>query len=592
MNLRRPIIAALLACALLAIYVVDKRVQEKAFIIKAAEDRVLIFDPAQVTHIKIHGPGGDYALEREGAKWFLREPSNFRADKSQVDALIGNVIGARKSPPFVPSDLATYGLDPADTKFEITVAGKNGAEVHTIEFGKARSDGGRVYARTNGGKEIFTVGDWVPRQGDRTLNDWRNHTLSDGLPPGATSFEIASARGDVSLIKKDNRWRFRTNSLEGPADNIMVENALLSLERGRMTEVIDKPTSTPMQLGFERPIVTVSSGSEKILTVGRMLPGSGNFSVSIGDGAVGIATPEVLREFLRAPLEWSSKRFVWGEHGDVTGVTIRSGSAELVLKTENGKWLFADTVEVPVNQDRARLLWKDITELAAVRLIEGPRAPDAPTDPRFKHIQLAVRVQFADGAEQGFDFGVTDVREGITYVRRSHDDTIWGVDFTASKKFFKFRADLEERRLIPALAAKTKRIELRTDNKQSISFDMVGNNWRIKMPNGKSVMAPLGDVESFLTGIEDLEWSSAVLNEMNKAPFFSFSFYAEGEAEPFHKIEMLDTITGPEGNVTDFYVKTASGIFLVNYSEYQQFDQPLLRLLRFALNETDQKAPK
>lgn len=592
MSLRRPIVAAILACILLAVYWTDKRASERAFIVKAAEDRVLIFDKEQVTSIRIHGPSGDYLLEKENAKWFLREPSKFRADTGQVDALIGNVVGARKSPPFVPSDLATYGLDPADTKFELTVAGKNGPEKYTLEFGKARSDGGRVYARANGEKEIFTVGDWVPRQGDRTLDDWRNRTLSDGLPAGATSFEIASARGNVSLTKKDNRWRFRSGELEGPADNVMVENALLSLERGRMTEVIDKPTSSSMQLGLDKPIITVTSNNETLLTIGRKLPGSGSFSVPVGDGAVGIATPEVLREFLRAPLEWSSKRFVWGEHGEVEGVHIRSGSAELDLKTEKGKWFFRDSVDVPVNQGRANQLWKDITELAATRLIEGPRAPDAPVDPHFKYKQLELRVKFSDGSEQGFNFGETDVREGITYVRRVQDNTTWGVDFAVANRFFKFRADLEERRLIPEMAGRTKRIELRTDGNQSIKFEAVGNNWRITTPAGKVAMAPLGEVEELLAGLEDLEWSSAVLNEINKAPMIAFTFYGEGETEPFHKIELVDQVVGKDGNITDFYVRTKTGIYLVSYTEYQQFDRPLLKLLQFAAAATDQSVPK
>jgi len=592
MSMRRPIFAAILACILLAVYWTDKRASERAFIVKAAEDRVLIFDKEQVTSIRIHGPAGDFLLEKEGAKWFLREPSQFRADNSQVDALIGNVIGARKSPPFLPDDLATYGLDPADTRFEITVQGKNGPEEHTIEFGKSRSDGGRVYARVNGGEEIFTVGDWVPRQGDRTLDDWRNRTLSDGLPPNATSFEIASVRGDVVLTKKENRWRYRTGNLEGPADNVMVENALQSLARGRMTEVIDKPTSTSMELGLDRPIITVTSNNERLLTIGRKLPGSGSFSIPVGDGAVGIATPEVLREFLRAPLEWSTKRFVWGEHGDVEGVRIRSGSAELDLKAENGNWFFRDTPDVRVNQTRANQLWKDITSLAATRLIEGPRAPDAPVDPKFKHKQLELRVKFADGAEQGFDLGVTDVREGITYVRRIQDDSTWGVDFTASDRFYKFRAEMEERRLIPEMAARTKRIELRTDGNQSIKFEAVGTNWRITTPAGKVAMAPLGEVEDLLAGLEDLEWSSAVLGDMQKAPMISFSFYGEGDTAPFHKIELVDQVVGKDGNITEFYVRTNSGLYLVSYSEYQQFDQPLLKLLRFAAAATAQEIPK
>jgi len=373
---------------------------------------------------------------------------------------------------------------------------------------------------------------------------------------------------------------------------VMVENALLSLERGRMTEVIDKPTSSSMQLGLDNPIITVTSNNETLLTIGRKLPGSGSFSVPVGDGAVGIATPEVLREFLRAPLEWSSKRFVWGEHGEVEGVHIRSGSAELDLKTEKGKWFFRDTVDVPVNQGRANQLWKDITELAATRLIEGPRAPDAPVDPRFKYNQLELRVKFSDGSEEGFTFGETDVREGITYVRRVQDNTTWGVDFAVSQRFFKFRADMEERRLIPEMAARTKRIELRTDGTRSIKFEMVGNNWRITTPNGKSTMAPLGGVEDLLANIEDLEWSSAVLGEVSKPAALTFLFFGENDKTPFHRIEILDEVVGPQGNVTDIYVRTETGTFLVEKSEYEQFSKPLKSLLLFAGNETGDGVPK
>src|SRR5690606_38157462 len=98
--------------------------------------------------------------------------------------------------------------------------------------------------------------------------------------------------------------------------------------------------------------------------------------------------------------------------------------------------------------------------LSAIQFSEGPRvSADRLRQLGFQHKQLELRVRFADGSEQGFDFGPTNTGEGVTLVRRLQDDTVWGVNFTASSRFFKFRNELTERRLIPELMARAVRFE-------------------------------------------------------------------------------------------------------------------------------------
>lgn len=599
MTLRRPLLAAILAILLLAFYAWDKSAAERRTILAAADDRLFVFDPSQVASIRVKGPGGEFSLERTGDHWEITEPRRLRADTAQVDALLGNIGGARKTKPFTAANLADYGLDPPHASVELNLAAGGESRTWRLDLGAQRGEAGRVFARVEGSSEVFSVGDWVSRQAERRIEEWRDRRLSPGIPADAATFTIDNPRGQVEFTRDAGNWRMRAGTVVAPADSVMLAAALDVLARARVALVLDNPTSSTTELGFDEPLCTVRAGEREVLVVGRKLPGKGDFSIKLENGSVGIATTSAIRDFLRAPLEWSTKRFVWHQGSVAEEIDINSwGSAHVRLVWHENAWHFGgereeEILDLPVNQPRADALWKDITSLAALTLLGGPDT----TEDRLRQLGLAprpalqLRVRFEDGTEQGFDIGSTDTKEGTTHLRRCQDGTIWGIDFAQTNRFYKFQGDLEDRTILDQIAKRTARFTIKSGEK-FFDFTRRDANWRVAMHDGRTAAVSGPAADAFFAGIEDLEWESKMLNPIDKPPAASVLFYDGKSAEPFHRLDVVDGIPGQEGSPKAVIVNIDGETYVVTLEEYEGFDRPLKRLIVELAQSLDQGSTK
>ncbi len=599
MTLLRPVIAAVLAALLLAAYAWDKSASERRVVAAAADDRLFVFDPGQVRAISVHGPGGAFRFERTDAGWDIVEPRRLRADPAQIDALLGNIGGARRTKPFRVANPSDYGLDPPRASVELTLAAGGESRPWQLDLGSPRGEAGRVFARVHGTEEVFSVGDWVSRQAERRIEEWRDRRLSPGLAPEDAALTIESPRGRVDFTRDAGRWAMRAGTVSAPADNVMLGQAIDTLNRARVALVLDDPTSTTAELGLDRPLCSVRAGDREILALGRKLPGKGDFPVRLDHGAVGIAPLSTVKEFLRAPLEWSTKRFVWHEGSVAKEIEIASGgSAHVRLVWDDNAWHFGgdggeDILDVPVNQSRANLLWQDITSLAALALLEGPDAPE----PRLRQFgllprpALTLRVRFADGTEQGFDVGSTDTADGRTHVRRAQDGTIWAIDFAQTNRFYKFRGDLEDRTLLRDIAKRTQRFTIKSGDK-FFDFTRRDANWRVVMHDGRTAAVSGPTADAFFAGVEDLEWIETMLHPIDRPPAASMLFYDGKSVEPFHRLDVIDGIAGPEGSPTAIIVSIDGETYTVTKEEYDGFDRPLKKLIVELAQTLDQAPPK
>lgn len=599
MTLLRPVLAAIAAVLLLAFYAWDKQAAERRIIVAAADDRLFVFDPTQVASIHVRGPGGEFSLERSADGWDITEPRRLRADTAQVDALLGNIGGARRTKPFEAANLADYGLEPARASVELVLSAGSETRRWRLDLGGQRGEAGRVFARVDGTNEVFSVGDWVARQTERRIEEWRDRRLSPGIPVDAPRFTIENPRGRVEFTRDAGKWRMLTGSVEAPADSVMLDSALETLARGRVAVVIDEPTSSTTELGFDKPICTVRAGDRDVLVVGRKLPGKGDFSIRLENGSVGIATLSAVRDFMRGPLDWSSKRFVWHEGSVADEVEIDSGgSAQVRLVWHEGAWHFGgpnadEILDVPVNQGRAATLWRDITSLAALTLVDGPEA----SPERLRQLGLAprpalrLRVRFEDGTEQGFDIGSTDTKEGRTHVRRAQDGTIWGIDFVQVNRFYKFSGDLEDRVVLKDVAKRTQRFTIKSGDK-FFEFTRRDSNWRVAMHDGRTAAVSGPTVDAFFAGVEDLEWESALDKPSDKPPAATMLFHDGKAAEPFHRLDVIDGIPGAEGSPVAVILTIDGEGFTVTREEYDGFDRPLKKLIVELAQSIDQAPTK
>lgn len=544
MSLKRPILALLAFVCLLAVYLWDVDHVERSRLQAVQKQQVFFHDPATVLELEFRNETGTVRLERPDGKspWRVVQPSPMGANNVIVDAWLENLRGARRQAEFVPDATTQHGLDSPRAAVTLGQRGEGSSFVYTtLEFGAQPAAFGPVYARIKGEKTVFTVSEWFFKQARKSLADLRDKRIVAQDQMAFRKLEVRSTRGNPTIERANttsNEWFTSSEGRPVPADRVIVDRVMGVLSEGQFLEVLDAPTSTTVQLGLEPPTLTVLADEKPILEVGMRIPGREQFVVRNGAGLVGIAGRSTVGEFFRPATEWTSKRLVWMPVDSISQVEVTSGNAYAQLLRDKSRWIFPDMPEVPVREDRVRSFLEALSSTSAARFIRANVAEDELRDFGIVPESFDLRVTDADGTVQGLRFGRTDTTEGLSFVWRRQDRSLWKIDFTAQGRLFKFRRDFEERRLIPELAARVGRIVVDIGPNQMV-LEKKGAAWQGLIPNESPTIIPPAKISEFLEAFEELEATSEMALMGAKAPAASFQLFEPGSTEPFAKMDLM-----------------------------------------------------
>ncbi|MCB2155619.1 DUF4340 domain-containing protein [bacterium] len=576
MNLRKPIIAAIVAALLLGAFLADRNRTRTENLQQAQAMRIMEFDFMDATMVLLENESGTYRLEkRDGDEWWVTTPVEMRADVGQVKALVDNIRGAKKSLPFRPDDLETYGLDdpmPIVT-VQASVAGKD--EKVRLLFGREASQLGRVYAMVDGTDDVFTVGDWVRNQAQKDLQLLRDKMLLRFDPVDVQTIAIGGQRQQFEL-KRDTKGEFPwlLDDDRTPADGEMVDRMLASLSQARAVAMMDDPATSTAALGFTSPTLTVeialADGKKQRLEVGNKLAGEGDFFARSNlNDTIGVLRSTTFSDFLRPRMEWSTKRFLWLTPEQIQRLETRSGRAEMAMaRNEEGNWEFEEFPDLEMNPEKLSSFLQAATSFAADRPIGGAALRryglDSPS--------LELIAWGADGKAQGLRVGTVDTAEGIAYAERLQDHTIWGIDFQRVNELYKFRRDLEERRIQTGFGDRTEHVRLLT-GQNTVEITKQSGVWKLSFPGQATRVVSDDKVDTFIARAEALEWNSELVSGDAGASNLKLEFL-DADDEVIYQFELLADANG------DPLVRTGGRTYYVEPKQLSLLDQSMVDLLR------------
>ena len=576
MNVRKPIIAAIVAALLLAAFLLDRNFVRRENIETAKSLRIMDFDFMDATMVVLQNESGEYRLEkRNGDEWWLTKPAEMRAEASQVQALVDNVRGAKKSLPFKAEDLSEYGLDdplPVVT-IEAHVAGK--PEKVTLLFGAEASQLGRVYAMVRGTEEVFTLGDWVRNHAQKDMQILRDKSLLEFDPIDVQTVSIRGAQPAFTLRRDaagDFPWLLADKGT--PANSEMVDRALRTIGSARAVKMLDNPTSPALDMGFVPPMLTIdfttATTGPITLEIGKKVPGEELFFArSNVNETPGILRAATIADFLRPRIEWSTRKLVWMKARDMQRLETRSGQAEMSLsRGEDGEWHFEEFPDIAINPEKLRSFLDAVTSFSADRPIAG----EAQRAHGFDSPSLELVAWNAAGQSQGMRVGAVDTSEGIAYARRVQDDTIWGVDFQRVNVLYRFRRDLEERRIQTGFADATRKVEILTSG-NTVTIERKKDVWQLTFP-GEAVRVVENDkVAVFLDRAQSLEWENELVS--GAAPEADLKVrFIDGEGEELYAFELLVNADG------DRLVRAGGRTYFVEPRQVSQLDKAMVALMQ------------
>jgi len=539
---RKPVIAALVAALLFAVYLADR---QRTSVENLAAIRLIDFDEMDAVSLVLHNENGDTELEkRPNGEWWITAPRELRADRDQVRAIIENIRGARKGSVFQADDLGDYGLASPDARVELrAVVGGERREI-AIDFGDDAPQVGQVYACLAGTNEVFTVGDWVRGHARRGVGALRDHTLLSIKPDEVERIEVETARGSFVVQRTPDSSRWLIPEWKRPADQAFVSRVLTVLSTARALSIEDNPTTSTAKLGLEPPRLEVrlsGGGREEFLAIGSPMPGEDAFPVqSTMQPSLAIARAASLREVLQPLSAWGSKRFVWMPRGDIARVETRSGDSRMTLVRTGDDWIFASAPDMPVHPRKLEEFLQALEILQGGRLVaEDVTDPDDLVEYGFREEGYEALVTSVDGRVEGLRQGRTDTAEGLVYLLRVQDDSVWTVDFIEAQHYTRFRDGLADNRIHHGFADRTTRIVVRLPDGDRI-VEKRNDVWRLETPGGASTILSAVAVRAFLTAVEELEWSSEIVGTVD-APVKARMEFLDADGEALHFVEELES---------------------------------------------------
>jgi hypothetical protein len=265
------LIGVLVVLVILA-YLVMQKPGERSSTGESGELLVSV-DSLAVDRIEIKSPTVDVTLQKKGVEWFVESPVSYKADQSNVAALIhgskalqvSNIVSTK------PDKHSVFQVDSTGTRVKMF---QNGVEKTSFILGKSGSSYSELYARRTASNDVALVNGASSYVFSRPVKDWRDRTILS--TPRERIKEVRYQYGDTTFVLayQDSAWTVGKDSTQ---DGV-VSSLISSLSNITTDDFVDtlavRPTKPTAQISFAGTQLTFFyvKGSEKYLVLSSSSP--------------------------------------------------------------------------------------------------------------------------------------------------------------------------------------------------------------------------------------------------------------------------------------------------------------------------------
>jgi hypothetical protein len=270
---------------------------------------IVSFEDAEVRKVAIEGEGKNIVLAQKDNQWRVEEPAAYAADSVAIRNFLSTLRSLRAVdfPAEQAADAAQYGLDKPRLKIVLTVA--DGAE-KTVLLGKEAADK-QIYVQRGGQPTIYTVNDWVLRDLDKNVGDFRDKTLLAFDRDKVGAVQVATKDGTVKLVRDGKQWH--VEGAEGKPAEKAIEQYLGDLHALKGSEIAADQPADLAAFGLEQPAAAISVYGDDQKEIGTVLLGQRQTSDGKTEHTAmkaGGTTVFVVREYQVSQLDKKPDAFV------------------------------------------------------------------------------------------------------------------------------------------------------------------------------------------------------------------------------------------------------------------------------------------
>ena len=217
----------------------------------------------EINSLALTNEHGRIALDKDGADWKMKSPSDSPVDQSEISSLLSEFTSAKAEKVVAESDadLAKYGLDKPGVT--LTARLQDGSE-RVVAVGSKNEDG--YYAKTSDRPQIIKIGSGLYDKLNSKPSELLDKQIVKLKQDEITLLEIKNPNLSLVAEKKDNKWVVQT-----PADkkgkDLQTAKIFSALET-KAKEVVDNPSaSIKSRLASPPVVIQITDKSGKTTVV-------------------------------------------------------------------------------------------------------------------------------------------------------------------------------------------------------------------------------------------------------------------------------------------------------------------------------------
>lgn len=341
-------------------------------------------DPASVDHITLIRSGQTTVIERDGERWFLRQPLQAEADATTLRQLLQTF--SKDIPIDLRIDegnLEDYQLDDSNNiGLEIFTGGSEPAI--SLVMGKDLP-GGSTVLRLPGSDAVYRARLGGRHRYDVEATDWRNRVLLDIEPDQVVGIGLESPRGVLTFTREPlGNAELEGEVRYGPwqlADNPMfvVDQDTLDMMAGSLARIRASELHAPDYGGDIWDVPAASA--EVVMTDGTVHRVE---VVLAPDGGAALARVQGKPDVFRVAATWL-RRFQWGllefrdktvfdfSREQVDSIVLEEGGHRVRIQQDLGSKMWRVVEPVVMDADLRKTLYSvnALSDLRALRVSEG-----------------------------------------------------------------------------------------------------------------------------------------------------------------------------------------------------------------------------
>jgi hypothetical protein len=228
---------------------------------------VIALIPEEVKKIEIQNHDKNITLTKADSGWSLEKPVSGKADDAQVQTFLSSVKNMKaqdfvEQPVLEPKD---YGLAPPQLTVSLTI-GADGAQKTILVGGEKTQDKGgkQRYIKRGEQETLFLVGDWVFRDLNKSIDDFRDKTIARFTQDQAAKIEVHRHDGQNFTLTHgaDKKWSI-DKSGEGVFKEVTATQLVSALADLRGYEIAAENPSTLASYSLTTPAASLVVYDEK-----------------------------------------------------------------------------------------------------------------------------------------------------------------------------------------------------------------------------------------------------------------------------------------------------------------------------------------